>query len=688
MLSLATPVENLTRVGKTVSAKLKRLGVFNVSDLLHYYPFRYDDFSQIKKIADIQTGEIVTVKGKIELLANKRSPRKKLMITECFLTDETGSLKVIWFGQPFIAKVLKNNDEVYLAGRVEGDLFNLYLKNPAYEKMSLDTAHTARLVPIYSLTEGLTQKQLRFLIKQALPLVKEIADWLPQAIRKDYQLIELGDALFNIHFPKNQKALILAEQRLKFNELLELQLQNQLLKKELDKYRSPRLAFNEAATQKIVNNLGFALTNSQKKCAWQILQDLAKDKPMNRLLEGDVGSGKTAVAALAIANCALNGYQTALLAPTEILATQHFQTLQEILKVIDCNIALKTAGKNQAINTADQKSASLTKAKLNRSVSEGEIHLTIGTHALLEEKVAFNNLALVIIDEQHRFGVEQRKALREKSGLPATAPHLLSMTATPIPRTLALTLYGDLELSVIDELPPSRKKPLTRLINDENREQTYDFILKQIKAGRQAFVICPLIEESDKLGVKAVTEEQQKLAEEIFPQLKIGLLHGRLKPKEKEAVMKEFLENKIQILVATSVVEVGVNVPNANVMIIEGAQRFGLAQLHQFRGRINRSHHQSYCFLFSDNPSEKSKERLKTLVNCYDGFKLAEEDLKQRGAGDLTGLKQSGFGFNLKIASLSDVKLIEQTKQTAVTIIKDFPDVYQNMTLGQSIHPE
>ena len=701
MITLDTNIENLTRVGKTVASKLKRLNILTVQDLIFWYPFRYEDFSNLKLITDLKPGDITTVKGKIELLNNKRSVQKKMIITECFLTDNSGSIKAIWFRQPFIIKTLNNNDEVFFSGKVEGDLFNLYFKNPAYEKVSLETSHTARIVPIYPLTEGLSQKQIRFLIKQSLNALDQIKEWLPDSIRKEYQLIGLNQALKNIHFPENDGLLESAKHRLKFDELLKLHLQNYLIKKDLDKSQATPLEFNETETKKIVDNLNFTLTNAQRKTSWQILQDMAKPRPMNRLLEGDVGSGKTVVAALAIANCALNGYQTALLAPTEILASQHFDSLKKILKSININIALLTRVKHEVLNTADKGVTSISKTKLIRSINNGEIQLTIGTHTLIQETVNFKKLGLVIIDEQHRFGVEQRKILRNKSGNPKTTPHLLSMTATPIPRTLALTVYGDLNLSIIDELPPGRKKPITKLVEQKNRNQAYDFIYKQINQGRQAFVICPLIDESDplrqsvseasKLGIKAVTEEYKKLSKDIFPELKIGLLHGKLKPKEKDEIMQKFANNTIQILVSTSVVEVGVNIPNANVMIIESAERFGLSQLHQFRGRVNRSLHQSYCFLFSENNLAKTSTRLKALVDCFDGFKLAEIDLTQRGSGSLFGTKQSGFFSDLKIASLTDVKLIEETKKALNQIIKNDPQLKNFSKIKQiltNIHPE
>jgi len=691
MLNLETKVEELTSVGKTAASHLKRLGIETVAHLIAWYPFRYDDFSQLKDIRDLKAGEIATVQGKIELLATKRSPRKKMMITECFLSDDTGSIKAIWFGQKYITKVLENNDSVFFSGKIDGDLFDHYFQNPSFEKVSDDTAHTARIVPIYPLTYGLTQKQIRFLVKHSLVNIKLNEDWLGEDIKKEYNLIDLDQAIHNIHFPDDLKELYKAKRRLKFGELLEFHLQNYLVKKDLEKALAIPLTFNELETKKIVNSLGLTLTDAQKKCTWQILQDMTLKKPMNRLLEGDVGSGKTVVAALPIANAALNGYQTALLAPTEILAFQHFESLKEIFKTVDLNIALLTRTKQLITNTKNQEVEKITKGKLLKKINSKEIDLVIGTHAVIQDKVEFNNLALVIIDEQHRFGVAQRKAIRDKSGDKNTTPHLLSMTATPIPRTLALTLYGDLDISIINELPPGRKKPETTLVDKRDRNKSYKFIEQEILKGRQAFVICPLIDESDKLGVKAVTEEYKRLSEKVFPNLKVGLLHGKLKTQAKEDVMKEMSENKINILVATSVIEVGVNIPNANVMIIESAERFGLAQLHQFRGRINRSTHQAYCYLFSDNINEKTFTRLKTLTECFDGFKLAEVDLKLRGSGNMSGTRQSGLFNNFRIANFNDVELIAETKKAADSISTNDPQLINYPEIKEAakeIHPE
>ncbi|MFH0999505.1 MAG: ATP-dependent DNA helicase RecG [Bacteroidota bacterium] len=700
------PVWQLNKIGQKISAKLKKLGILSALDLIYHFPCRYEDFSQIKNIADLKAGESATVKGKIELLSNKRSFKKRMVITECFVSDSTGSVSAVWFNQTFISKVLKNNDEIYLSGKVSGDLFSCNFQNPSYEKIiqtqdgtGRETTHTARLVPIYRLTEGISEKQIRFLIKQALDnYLNSIADWLPANFLIKHNLAPLKEALKQIHFPENQLSINKAGRRLKFDELLKLHLLNLSAKKQTLSAISKPIAFNESQTRKIVGSLHFALTDSQKKTAWQILQDMSARSPMNRLLQGDVGCGKTVVAALAIANASLSGKQSILLCPTEILASQHFISLINIFKTLKLNVALLTSGKKLVCHTTDKQPSKLSKPKLLKSIASGEINLIIGTHALLQDKIRFSDLALIVIDEQHRFGVEQRMHLKKKILQAAGyTPHLLSMTATPIPRTLALTVYGDLDISVICELPPDRKKPITRLVPKEKRDEAYEFILQKIKEGRQAYVICPVIEESDRFSIKAAEMEYQKLSEEIFPQLKIGLLHGKLKSKEKSETLDRFLQGKIDILVATSVVEVGVNIPNASIMIIESADRFGLAQLHQFRGRVNRSFHQSYCLLFTqcnfnagsaESTSEKTLTRLNTLVDCYDGFKLTEEDLKQRGFGNLFGTEQSGFFSQLKIANLAETGLVEETKNAALELFENNQKISDKLNSEYIYHPE
>ena len=658
MLTLETDIININRVGAATAKKLKKLGVATVRDLLFYFPFRYDDFTHLTSIDKLQPGMSANVVGQIELIQNKRSWKKRMNITEALISDGTETLKVIWFNQPFIARNLRVGDKVSLAGKVDDDYGGLVMMSPVYEKIGFgQPIHTQGLVPNYHLTANLTHKQIRFLIKQIINLAGRVMDWLPFEVKKSVRLINLAEAVREIHFPKNNLDIKKARERLAFDELFLIQLESQLVRKNLSLSRARAIEFNEAATKKFVDSLPFKLTDAQRKAAWEILQDIKKDRPMSRLLEGEVGSGKTLVAVIAILNAVLNKKQAVLMVPTEILAKQHFETISKLLAGLDIKIGLVTRT-NKLISNGK-------KLKATDIVAEADI--IIGTHALIQEDIKFKNLALAVVDEQHRFGVEQRKTLVAKSGGELT-PHFLSMTATPIPRSLALALYGDLGLSVLDELPKNRKKIITAVVPEKKRAAAYEFIRKQIREGRQVFVICPLIDLSDKLGVKSVEEEYQKLKKIIFPDLNIGKLHGRLKPKAKEEVMKEFLEKKIQILVSTSVVEVGVDVPNASVMMIEGADRFGLAQLHQFRGRVGRSIHQSYCFLFTDSDTEKTLKRLAAVVKCNNGFELAKMDLKFRGPGEVYGIEQKGFP-ELKMASLFDYALMKQAREQAVKIM-------------------
>lgn len=658
-INLQTAIAELPRVGKILTKRLNKLGLYSVSDLLFYYPFRYDDFSNIVPIVKIQPNVHNTIKGKINLIANKRAFRRRMYVTECLISDQSGSIKVIWFNQPFITKLLKQGDEVYFSGKAEYTQYGLQLIGPSYEKVKKEQTHTARIVPVYSLTENLTEKQIRYLIKLILPLAKSIPEWIPKEILEKYELINLSQAIKEIHFPTNNNTLSQARYRLKFNELFLVQLKVQTIRQKVSQQKAPPIKFNQQLTKKFVDSLPFRLTANQKETAWEILRSLHKTQPMNRLLEGDVGSGKTVVAAIAILNIVDNKYQAALMAPTEILAQQHYITINKLFKKFKIKVGLLTrTDKKISGRTTTQKI-------IANQIVNGKLQVIIGTHAIIQEKVSFNKLGLVIIDEQHRFGVDQRKTLKQKS--PQRVPHLLSMTATPIPRSLALTLYGDLDLSIIRQMPKGRKKVLTKIVPPGKRQLAYNFIRDEITKGRQVFVICPLIEESDKLGVKAATAEYEKIKKQIFPDLRIGLIHGKLKAKDKDQVMKNFSNNKINVLVATSVVEVGIDIPNASVMMIEGAERFGLAQLHQFRGRVGRAEHQSYCFVFTDSDSEKTIERLKALVTAKDGFELAEKDLEFRGPGEIYGLKQSGFP-DLKIAKLTDYKIIQETKQASQDI--------------------
>ena len=690
MLTLETDIINTNRVGAATAKKLKKLGVATVRDLLFYFPFRYDDFTHLTPIEKLQAGASANVVGQIELIQNKRSWKKRMNITEALISDGTETLKVIWFNQPFLARNLRVGDKVSLAGKVEDNYGGLVMMSPTYEKIPLTpfvkggsfAIHTQGLVPNYHLTANLTHKQVRFLIKQIINLAGQVADWLPWEVKKSVGLINLAEAVRKIHFPKNDLDIKKARERLAFDELFLIQLQAQLIKKNLALSRASVIEFNEKATKKFVDGLPFKLTDAQRKAAWEILQDLAKNRPMSRLLEGEVGSGKTLVAVIAMLNAALNKKQAVLMAPTEILARQHYDTLCRLLENFNVKVGLVTRSQKEMTNvqipiTKQIPNPSNQKIKLNAKNIINGADIIIGTHALIQEDVKFAKLALAVIDEQHRFGVEQRKTLVAKtSPQPSPCqgegvklmPHLLSMTATPIPRSLALALYGDLDLSIINEMPKERKKIITEIVEENKRAAAYQFIREQVKAGRQVFVICPLIDLSDKLGVKSVEEEYQRLKKIIFPDLNIGKLHGRLKPKDKEKIMSEFLDNKIQILVSTSVVEVGVDVPNASIMMMEGADRFGLAQLHQFRGRVGRSVYQSYCFLFADSDAEKTLKRLAAVVKCNNGFELAKMDLKFRGPGEVYGIEQKGFP-ELKMASLFDYALMKQAREQAVKIM-------------------
>ncbi|MDP2736321.1 MAG: ATP-dependent DNA helicase RecG [bacterium] len=674
MITLETDAIEISRVGESTAKKLKKLGIERVRDLLFYFPFRYDDFTSLTPIAKLQAGLSANVVGQIELIQNKRSWKRRMNITEALVTDGTETLKVIWFNQPFIARNLRVGDKISLAGKVEDSYSGLAMNSPVYEKLiNGQGVHTQGLVPNYHLTAGLTHKQVRFLIKQIINLSSLVSDWEPDEIKKNLKLISLGEAIKKIHFPKNKLEIKKARERLAFDELFLIQLQSQLVKKSLDLSRAAAIKFYEKETKKFVDSLPFKLTDAQRKVAWEILQDLAKDKPMSRLLEGDVGSGKTIVIIIAMLNAVLNSQQAVLMVPTEILAKQHYDTICRLLEKFNVKVGLVTRV-NKLMSKQSEK-----KFKAADIVENSDI--IIGTHALIQEDIKFKNLALAIIDEQHRFGVEQRKTLLKKNTALATpclrggrdknlSPHFLSMTATPIPRSLALALYGDLDLSVINQMPKDRKKIITKVVPENQRTKAYEFIRSEIKNGRQVFVICPLIDISDKLGVKSVEEEYKKLDKIIFPELAIGKLHGKMKAPEKEKIMQEFLDNKIKILVATSVVEVGVDVPNASVMMIEGADRFGLAQSHQFRGRVGRSIYQSYCFLFTDSRAPQTLNRLQALVDYSSGSDLAKLDLKFRGPGEFYGTAQKGFP-ELKMASLFDYALMKQARDQAVKLIKE-----------------
>ena len=683
-LTLTSSIKEIHKVGVATARQFKNLNIETVEDLLHFFPFRYDDFSIVTPINTLQAGINANIVGHVELIQNKRSPRQRINITEALVADETGSVKIIWFNQPFIGRTLQAGDKVSLSGTVSEDYSGAFLKAPNYEKIGQGKgAHTQGLVPNYSLTAGLTQKQLRFLITQVIQLKEKVVDWLPVEIKTNLDLFDLQDAIQNIHFPQNKTSLDKARKRLSLDELFLIQLRSQLIRKDAAQCVSASIKFKEDETKEFVKNLPFELTRDQKITTWKILQDMEKEKPMARLLEGDVGSGKTMVAIIAMLNAALNKKQSVLMVPTEILAKQHFAGVCKFFEKTEIKIGLVTNA-DKRINyelevKRDDKKKKQKKMDANLIIQNSDI--IIGTHSLIQNDIKFKDLGLAIIDEQHRFGVGQRQKLTEGSrphpNPPLSkgreidmSPHLLSMTATPIPRSLALALYGDLDVSIIREMPKGRKPITTKIVLEGERDDCYKFVRESIQAGRQVFVVCPLIDVSDKLGVKSVKEEFERLNNIVFKDLEIAMLHGKMKPKEKEEIMAKFLENKIKILVSTSVIEVGVDVPNASIMIIEGADRFGLAQLHQFRGRVGRGEYQSHCFLFSESNSQKTVERLNALVNSNDGFALAQADLELRGPGEVYGTMQKGF-LELKMASLFDYNLMQQAKDEIEKLFKE-----------------
>jgi ATP-dependent DNA helicase RecG len=662
MPSPDAPIGEINFYCRRIQKKLAGLGLKTARDLLFYYPFRYEDLSNIKKISELKPGEAATIRARVELIRNYRSPRQHKKITEAIVRDASGKIKILWFNQWYLTETIKTGEEYFFSAKISANHYGDELISPDYEKASEAPTHTARLVPIYPATEGLSQKQIRTAVKSALPAAEKITDYLPEEVRDKNFLPALGNAVLGIHFPDSAQMAQEAMHRLAFDELFLAHLKNYWLKRSLEKKKSIPLAFHKEKISSFVSSLPFRLTDTQRKAAWEILQDTGKNSPMNRLLNGDVGSGKTLVAAIAMYNAALSGAQAAFLAPTEILAKQHYNTFCQLFNNLGVKIGLYT--RNSKITNYELR---ITNYKTITDASD----IVIGTHALIRENIKFKNLGLAVVDEQHRFGVEQRSALSACTKNECF-PHLLSMTATPIPRTLTLVMYGDLELSILDQMPAGRKIIKTIAVLPEKRMAAYDFIKKEIAAGRQAFVICPLIDPSDASGAKSVTQEYEKLKKEIFPELAIGMLHGKLKSAEKDEIMSRFKSGETKILVSTSVVEVGVDIPNATIIMIEGAERFGLAQLHQFRGRVGRGEHQSYCLLFSSDG--KSTERLKAMETINDGFRLAELDLKLRGPGAVYGTEQSGK-IDFRLADMNNTLFVKRTADAARNLLVADPDL-------------
>lgn len=642
-LSLDTPVTKVPLIGPSYARKLEKLAIHTIKDLLYHIPFRYDDYSIVSKIKDLQEGETVTIQGKVLEIKNEYT-RRGFVLQKAKVEDDTGIGDVLWFNQRFLPQAIHKGDTVNLSGKVR----NRHLESPDYEVLASqdqvlrsEPIHTGRLVPIYPETAGISSKWLRSRINNILNQT-EITEFLPET-----EMMGEKEAIAQVHFPDSLERASQAKKRLAFDELLISQLEAMERKRRLSKKTvGNKFKIIEVRKQlgEFVKRLPFTLTSAQKKAIDEIYKDLSQETPMNRLLQGDVGSGKTVVAALAMLAAYLNGYQSVLMAPTEILANQHYQTLTALLKPLKIGVGIATGAKKDYTG----------------------FDIVVGTHALLSDKLNFEKLGLVVIDEQHRFGVEQRATLTNK-GL---NPHVLTMTATPIPRTVALTLYGDLDMSLLDEMPVGRRKVKTWVVPKEKRLGAYDWIKSQ---HAQTFIICPLIEESETLqSVKSAKAEHERLQNEVFTDLKLGLIHGRLESKEKNAVITNFRNKKLDILVATPVVEVGIDIPTATIMLIEAADRFGLAQLHQLRGRVGRSNAQSYCLLFSE--TETATSRLKYLETLNDGLQLAEVDLKFRGPGQRFGTAQHGK-WDLKIADFSDLALVEKSNELAKKVLAN-PDQF------------
>lgn len=658
-LTLDSPIRFLPRVGPAMATRLRRLGIETIEDFLYHIPFRYDDFRLVSKIAHVQPGESVTVNATVETMKSFFTKTGK-KIQEARISDDTGKLSVIWFNQPYLISIIRPGDTIHFSGPVSWFGNKIVMSNPQYEIISDEdggaSLHTGRLVPVYRETEGVSSKWMRGRIAFLLEtMLTHVTDILPASVIREHHLMDLAQALKTVHFPENPVGVSEARRRLSFDELFFLQLQSYEQKRiRQTSERATPFTIPKEDIASCIAALPFRLTEDQLRAIDEILKDLEKPIPMNRLLEGDVGSGKTVVAAMAMYAAYRNGATSILMAPTQILAEQHYKTLSALFNPMGIEIALVIGGKNKEQRTKNKEQA-----------------LTVGTHALLTQSRTYDRLGLVIVDEQQRFGVEQRAKLTDQKNI----PHLLTMTATPIPRTLAKTVFGNLDLSVLSQMPSGRQKVKTWVVPNIKRQKAYAWIKDELtKSNAQGFVVCPLIEESETFSeVKAVTKEYERL-KKIFPTFSLGLLHGRLKPQEKTQVLADFQAKKHTILVTTPVVEVGIDIPNATIMLIEAAERFGLGQLHQLRGRVGRGALQSYCLVFTESDDEKTLRRLKALETLYDGPRLAEVDLSLRGPGELFGTRQHGSP-HLRVANMSDMGTIEATYQSVRSLTADDPEL-------------
>jgi len=704
MIQFSTPLIELKNT-KRFLPKLKKLGIETVKDLLWHFPFRYEDFSNIVAIKDLKIGQYATVQGVIQSIKMRRTWKRRMFIIEALIGDDTGSIRAVWFNQRFLIMMLKKNSRLNLAGKItEAPEGGLVMSHPVFEiltykKEKEGLSHTGRVVPIYPETKGLTSKGIRFLIKPLIDNMEEIEDFLPKEIIEKQNIFNINKAIQLVHFPEKIEEAKEAKKRFAFEDLFFLQLNNlrQRMKLAQEMAYSSELSVDEI--KELLSEIPFELTYSQKKSLWEILQDLKKPHPMSRLLQGDVGSGKTIVAILAALVLAkgskpavaeaMAGKQSAFMAPTEVLAKQHYETFKKFFKKFDKGIGLIT-GSMAKVFYGDGLESDIKKNDLIKKIENSEIKIVFGTHALIQKYVKFKDLALVIIDEQHRFGVRQRSELLKNQSSEAV-PHLLSMSATPIPRTLSLTVFSDLDLSIIDELPKGRKEIITKIVAPINRDKAYAFIRGQVKKGRQVFVICPRIEPTNEFleglpvpvvkrrnvlweNAKMVKEEYEKLSQKVFPDLRVGMMHGKMKAKEKNEAMKNFNKHKTDILVATSVIEVGVDVPNASIMMIEDADKFGLAQLYQFRGRVGRGEYQSFCFLFTESGSKSTHHRLRSLIEAKNGFELAEKDLAIRGPGEFLGEEQTGIP-DLAMKAVRNPELVKSSREAAEDVLKNDPEL-------------
>ena len=666
-MNLVSPLEKVKGVGTKTGEQFALADIHTVGDLIDFLPRTHEDFSHVTTISNVAPGK-VTIKARCEKIST-RPVRRGLRITTATLTDNSGKLQAVWFNQPYRETQLKSGSEFYFSGEFEFNYNRYQLTNPSAEKVSDVPVQTDRILPIYRSIKGLKSTLVRKILAELRPIITMLPETLPNNIVNDEKLFSRSQAILAMHFPESIADIEKARERLAFEELFQLLLASQLNRQENAKLTGWNIPFEQPIVANFVKRLPFSLTSAQKIAAWEIIQDLERKTPMNRLLQGDVGSGKTVVAGLVACQVAHSGFQTAIMAPTEILASQHGETLSKLLQPLGVSVGLLTGGVK-----------GVARKTLYEQIATGTVDVIIGTHALIQDKVKFHKLGFVVIDEQHRFGVNQRQLLLQKS---KHMPHMLAMTATPIPRSLALTVYGELDISILNELPKGRKLIATKIWSPNSREQLYQKVDSELSASHQAYVICSLIEENPDNEIKSVQAEYKKLQNSIFKHRRIGLLHGKLKSAEKDAIMQQFVAGNFDILVSTTVIEVGVDVPNATVIVIENADHFGLSQLHQLRGRVGRSVHQSYCYLITST-SSKPTERLREIEKSNDGFYLAEVDLRLRGPGEIYGHAQHG-ALNLQIATLADTKLIARAQKQAKSFVADGVNLLQYKQLAAQV---